>query len=422
MRMDLITSWNKISNVGKMVLGVLVVGMPLLQLQGADWNIWRGPARDGRSPERVPDSLPKDGPATLWRAKVGMGFTAVSVQSGRVYTMGNVDKGDVVTLWCLDEGTGERIWSREWPSPLEPAMYEGGPNSTPVVVDGSVYAVIKPSRVVRVNAATGRTEWDVDVKETHAAELLPWGICSAPVVEGKHVLVNYGSNGTVLDRETGEVRWMSGKKAASFNVPALASIEKEPVAMVFATNALVAVRLGDGEELWRHPFGEGYFCHSSDPVVSGSEVFISSSDHGGELIRFDEGKPVSVWKQRAFGNFMTTPVLKDGYMYGVNACDVKQNETAFTCVSWETGEVLWKEAGYGWGSFVAVEDDKWILLSDKGEMTVARATPKGFEVLHRFHVLGGKCWTPPVLSNGKLYVRNAAGDLVCLDLTDSRAS
>jgi hypothetical protein len=31
-------------------------------------------------------------------------------------------------------------------------------------------------------------------------------------------------------------------------------------------------------------------------------------------------------------------------------------------------------------------------------------------------VLGGRCWTPPALANGRLYIRNAKGDLLCLDL------
>jgi len=31
-------------------------------------------------------------------------------------------------------------------------------------------------------------------------------------------------------------------------------------------------------------------------------------------------------------------------------------------------------------------------------------------------VLGGRCWTVPVLANGHIYCRNAKGDLVCLNV------
>ena len=32
-------------------------------------------------------------------------------------------------------------------------------------------------------------------------------------------------------------------------------------------------------------------------------------------------------------------------------------------------------------------------------------------------ILTGKCWTYPVLANGRIYARNAAGQLVCVDVS-----
>jgi hypothetical protein len=48
-------------------------------------------------------------------------------------------------------------------------------------------------------------------------------------------------------------------------------------------------------------------------------------------------------------------------------------------------------------------------------LLAAEATPEAFKPISRAQVLGGKCWTTPVLANGKIYCRNAAGDVVCLD-------
>lgn len=56
------------------------------------------------------------------------------------------------------------------------------------------------------------------------------------------------------------------------------------------------------------------------------------------------------------------------------------------------------------------------MLSDKGELSVVRANPAKFELLARSQVIGGKCWTVPVLAQGQLYVRNAKGEVVCLDV------
>jgi outer membrane protein assembly factor BamB len=60
-------------------------------------------------------------------------------------------------------------------------------------------------------------------------------------------------------------------------------------------------------------------------------------------------------------------------------------------------------------------DGKFLIYSEKGELILAKADPKGYEELGRTHNLGGTCWTPPVLANGRIYLRNSKGKIVCLD-------
>ena len=398
------------------VSGLLLVST---LLRAADWPAWRGPRGDGISAEQLPDALPVEGFKRLWKAQVGVGFTAAAISNGRLYTLGNLGKSDVATLFCLDAGSGKEIWSKTWPSALAPTMYEGGPNAAPVIDGDSLYVVVKPARVIRLHADSGEVDWEVDLKSSLKTDLSPWGIAGAPMIIGDAVALNYGSNGTLLDKRTGKLRWSTGAKGSSFNVPAVGRIGSEPAMLILATNALVGVRLKDGAEQFRHPFGEGYFCHASDPIVRGNEVFISSADHGGQLIEFGTGKPIVAWKSREFGNFMSTPVFLDGHLYGINTCDVKPSETSLRCVEWKTGKVLWSEKGFGWGSLLAAERGRILLLSDKGELSLASVSPSGFRLIGRFQALGGKCWTPPVLANGRVYLRNAAGDLVCYEVFPS---
>jgi len=61
-------------------------------------------------------------------------------------------------------------------------------------------------------------------------------------------------------------------------------------------------------------------------------------------------------------------------------------------------------------------DGKLIILSDRGELVIAEANSQAFKTLARAQVLGGKCWTVPVLANGRIYCRNAQGTLVCLEV------
>ena len=51
------------------------------------------------------------------------------------------------------------------------------------------------------------------------------------------------------------------------------------------------------------------------------------------------------------------------------------------------------------------------------KLAIAEASPDGYKELASAQILSGKCWTVPVLANGKIYARNAAGHLVCVDVS-----
>lgn len=87
--------------------------------------------------------------------------------------------------------------------------------------------------------------------------------------------------------------------------------------------------------------------------------------------------------------------------------------TTLTCLDWATGQRRWSEPGFGNGGLMAA--DGRLIVFDQGQLSLVRAVPDAFHLLARAQVLGGKCWTAPVLAHGKLYGRNAKGDLICLD-------
>ena len=103
--------------------------------------------------------------------------------------------------------------------------------------------------------------------------------------------------------------------------------------------------------------------------------------------------------------------LRPGTFYVGAFMDVNSNWTP------DPGEPWGLYESNGRPAPVTVADGKLIVLSEKGELLVAPATPDGFNPTARAQVLGGKCWTVPVLANGHIYARNAVGDVVCLDVS-----
>ena len=92
------------------------------------------------------------------------------------------------------------------------------------------------------------------------------------------------------------------------------------------------------------------------------------------------------------------------------------DDNQLRCVAFDTGAVRWTDKVSGKGS-VMIADGKLIVLTERGELLVANPSPDGFKPIARAQVIGGKCWTTPVLANGKIYCRNATGQVVCVDVS-----
>lgn len=112
-------------------------------------------------------------------------------------------------------------------------------------------------------------------------------------------------------------------------------------------------------------------------------------------------------------NHWSTPVVKDGHLYGM--FQFKEYGTGpIKCVELATGNVKWERNGFGPGQ-VILAGNQLIALSDAGELVLIDPRPDGYKELARADVLDGKCWTTPVLANGRIYARSTK-EAVCLDV------
>jgi outer membrane protein assembly factor BamB len=158
-----------------------------------------------------------------------------------------------------------------------------------------------------------------------------------------------------------------------------------------------------------------YDVNAADPILSDDKVFISSGyERGASLIKVNSnGKTEKLWENKNMRNHMNSSVLLNGALFGIDGNSGPK--ATLKCIDFETGAIKWNKEGVGSGALMAA-DNKLIVLSEKGELFIAEANPKEYKELARAQVIGGKNWTVPVLANGRIYCRNAKGDLVCVDV------
>ncbi len=391
----------------------LLLALAALPAAADDWPHWRGPRRDGISAETEwRDRWPAEGPRILWKADVGTGFASFAVAGGRVCTVGNEDNTDTVS--CFDAETGKTLWTHAYESDLGSRFFEGGPVSTPAFDGDRVYVLGKWGDLFCLDASTGKTVWATNVAKGAGVRLPGWGFSGSPVVHGKLLLLNIGHGGAAVDKDSGRIAWKSEDKDAGYSTPLVIPGGGASLALMGSGNSWYAVDCASGREAWRVRWVTSYGVNAADPIVHDGRVFLSSGyGRGGALLGLGAKGPEPLWENKVMACQMNPCVLLDGHLYGVSGDSDKK--PALKCVEFATGVEKWSQTGLGAGGVTAAAG-RLIVLAEHGELIVAPATPEGFKPSARAKVLGGKSWTVPVLANGRIFVRNAEGDVVCLDV------
>jgi outer membrane protein assembly factor BamB len=237
------------------------------------------------------------------------------------------------------------------------------------------------------------------------------------------VLMAGGGEGQSLlafHRETGELAWKTGDETMTHATPILATIHGQSMAIFLVQSGLVALNPSDGAELWRQAFDYATSTAAS-PVVSDDIVYVSAGYGVGSATfrvvkQGDDFGTELIWRKRnKLINHWSTPVCRDGYLYGMFSFK-KYGEGPMQCVELSTGEIKWSADGFGPGNCILV-GETLVALSDAGEVVLAEATPDAYREQARAKVLAGKCWSSPSFSRGQLYVRSTT-EGVRLDLSN----
>lgn len=385
----------------------------------ADWPQWRGSNEDGISTERLPAR--PDFNETLWQKKVGVGFSSVAIADGRVFTMGHIGakSGGDETVWCFDGATGKEVWKHSYPAPLIDRFYEGGPGATPTVRGGKVFSYSKHGRLHCYEAATGKLVWQRDMMAEAGLDAPPeWGFACSPYFLSDDTLLIEAGPTFALDPATGRVKWKGEPFTPAYGTPkAFASGGRKLVA-VMKTEGLTVLDATSGKTIATTPWKTSFDTTATTPIVHDGLIFISTGyDRGCALFELNGSALKPRYEHKAMCNHMNNSVLLDGHLYGFDGTAHRGRPTEFVCLEFASGKEKWRvpaSEGLSCGSLMATADGTLLILSERGEMLTAPATPTGFKATARHQVLGGRCWTVPVLADAKVYCRNARGDLVCV--------
>nr|NQU91709.1 PQQ-like beta-propeller repeat protein [Bacteroidota bacterium] len=386
-------------------------------LTAQEWSYWRGPNRNGITDDTSWSYAALDGkPNILWQTNVGNGYSSVTIYGDRLFTMGHQNTTN--TVYCINTQDGKELWKFEFDCT---ERTHWGALSTPVYEENFVYVIGRNGLAFCLDAISGKQIWHTDIVAEFDAEKPKYGFSGSPVVEGELVILNAGKSGIALNKKSGKKVWGIGNGKAGYATPVIYTYKETKCAMVFSHRCLNAVDISDGNLLWSFPWVFNDGADSPDPVVVGHRVFISTAyRNGATMIDFKDNTPVQKWFKKDIQNEFGSSIYLDGYLYVPNG-DTRHKTAYLKCIDFTTGEEMWcKDTGHC--SFIYI-DNKLILLNQWGQLTVMEVSEKGSQDLATSKIVETsddiRCWTAPVLADGKLYVRTNTGELVCVYVNGS---
>lgn len=397
---------------------------PASSVTAGDWPQWLGPNRNGVSSETV---APWEGePKVLWKHPAGNGFNVPVVANDVVYIHAAVLGKDAEQVTAYDLHTGEQKWHQTYPRARYSSQLGVGPRATPTVHGDKLVTFGINGELACFNAGNGDILWRINPYKDNEITLPNFGICSSPLVYGKHVYVQIGGEGMAVaayELETGKLAWKGLDEPASSASPIVwehgEGDARRADIVVQTTLRIVGLDPETSQIRWEHPLVFQPQGVSPTPVVAGNQLVCTTQSTGALAVTIPpaEGETKSTWWNQEFTSYFSTGTVgSEGKFFLITNATMPLPQTDVRCLDVATGKELWKQdkLGYFHVGLIALANDHLLILSDGGILTLAKVDGEGFEQLCQTKVCGGT-FANPVLSNGHLILRDDQ-HLLCLEL------
>jgi outer membrane protein assembly factor BamB len=413
-----------------------------------------GPNRDAVWAETgILDRLPPEGPKVLWRTPVAGGYAGPAVAGGKVYLADYVksagdDKPDPIKrselqgkerVLCFSADKGELLWKHEYDCPYK-ISYPAGPRCTPAVREGKVYALGAMGHLFCLDADKGTVLWSKDFAKDYGVKVPLWGFAGHPLLDGKKLVCTVGGDGTTavaFDKDTGKELWRSlSSKETGYSPPTLIEAGGVRQLLIWHGEALNALDPETGKPYWSFPLETRMGMAIMAPRKDGDYLFAGAVFGTAVGLKLSADKPAvsEAWrgpanmKESGLFPMNMTPFAEGGILYGVD------QPGQMRAVKIATGERLWESwlpvtgkaesrPVYTGTAFLVKNGDRFFLFNEKGELVIARLSPKGYEEVSRAKILDptgaayGRdvVWSHPAFAGRCMFARNDK-ELVCVSL------
>ena len=397
-----------------------------------DWTEFRGPGRDGISPERkLPEKWSPLGENLVWKAPFGGRSTPI-VLGDRVYVQTTSGKGETLQerIVCLNADTSKKLWEYRFNIYLSdaPPHYIGWASPAADAQTGNVYALSGGATLMALSSA-GKLLWERSLSEEVGFLTTHGGRIVSPIIDGDLVIISgitfaWGTQGRgqhrfmAFDKRSGECVWTSNFAGRPYDTtyapPIIANVGGMRLLIQGTSDGSVyAIKPQTGEMVWKYEIskrgintgvvvkdGIAYVTHSEENLASSEMGMLSAVDASakGEI----KGGQIK-WSQLGWRGGFSSPVIDNDIFYQV---DNSSNLAAFDL---RTGKQLWTQnLGTSQTGSLVMGEGKLYVGTDDGKFFILKPGPAGCEILDQDQ-LGTEekpeqIFASVAVSNGRVYL------------------
>jgi len=361
------------------LLALVSLGLlPRAVLGEINWPAWGGPKGTSHTTETdLPLSWTADDIA--WRVELpGAGQSTPVVWQNQIFLTTALDEGRQRVVMSLDRQTGKVLWQHvAWVGEPEKSHAMNGWASATCATNGKVVVAFFGHGGLHGYSLDGKHLWSRDLGEFAG----PWGTAASPIFYGDTIIQNCDSESPEssllsVRADTGETVWSTPR--ATMRGWSTPIVIQTPDREELILNSHAGVRAYDpkhGGELWHC---EGFagrgepvpaYAHGRLYVVNGLAGDIYSVRPGGSG---DVTATHRLWHTpRRAGRDLPSPVAIGNYLLVASMAGI------LTCYDCESGRELWKERiGEKFSSSPLVSNGRAYFQNDAGETIVVEPADK----------------------------------------------